>query len=134
VTARFERGLHCRRPTAALHHPLNRFHFASPLFIEFFCRRRPDGSTCSGANLVPQSGQTSKIADGPLTSRVMLSRSTVTPVHALWLAPRPDFPKRKKLARSLSHWYIGFAGNSVVLAADVAAVAEKRPVTPSNKF
>lgn len=117
-----------------MHHHWNRFHFASPLFIEFFCRRRPDCPACSGANLVPQSGQTSKIAAGPLTSRVMLSRSTVTPVRTLRLVPRPDFPKRKKLARSLSHWYIGFAGNSVVLAADVAAVAGKRPVTPSNKF
>jgi len=61
-------------------------------------------SACSGASLLPQSGQVSKSTAKLPTSTVVPCRSTVTSVRTVRLAVSVDVAERKKLARLDSHW------------------------------
>src|ERR1700683_3025809 len=72
------------------------------------CRRSLACSACVGASFCPQSGQFSKPAATPPTSRVIPSRCTVTSVRTVRVVPGVGVPERKKLARLLNHWYSRF--------------------------
>ena len=97
-------------------------------------RRSCACSTCAGASFCPQNGQVSKSAAAPPTSRVVPCRCTVTSVRIVRLVPLSGGSERKNLAHPTIRWYSLCVWPPYLLAADVATVAEKRPVIPSQRL